>query len=132
MVNHTECSNPLAIRCVQWEAGIHTDLWILPDQSAVYKLLIDQGIFNNQWLRTQDRVPAERDISFRFLLLTAYAGFELLMALINKRDQSDWDIENHGRNACDVVVTLLRSGSQNSVFSECAQPLSLIDRLGCG
>ena len=61
---------------------------------------------------------AERDLTLLLLLITTHARFEPLIAIINKGDQSDRGMADHGRHAGDVVVTLFWLCPQNSVFTE--------------
>ena len=91
--------------------------------------LIKQSILNDQWLGIQNGVGAEGNIPICLLLVTSNPRFKPLPTLIHQGDQSDRSMADHGRHAGDVVVTLFWLGAQNSVFTERAESLNLVDGL---
>ena len=75
---------------------------------------------------------AEGPIPWGFFSGDAHFGFKPLPIRIHQAEQGNWCIANQRRHGCDVVIALLRLGTEDSVFTQSLEPGIFIVRKTCG
>src|SRR6476646_4064864 len=90
LINHTECSECIAVFIDQRSAGVEANARIGDDQGIVAEALVLQCVGYDHHIRLLDGYGAQRYLTRRFGSSDADLGLKPLAIFVNEGDQSDW------------------------------------------
>ena len=127
-VHHAQRPQGVPRVVAQRRAGVEADVRVARDQRVVVEPRVRGGVGNDEHVRFEDRVRAERGIPPAFRPRQAHPRLEPLAVGVDKADQGDWRPTHVRGEASRVVERLLGRRVQNVQPVQAAQP----PRLGRG